>query len=109
MTRKEAIKYWVDFREEIDQFMDECWMSEDIAEQKEATDMAIAALREQPRWISVAERLPEQRNDYLAATKDGGVYEADFIPSKKQWWIGDDERLDVTHWMPLPEPPEVKA
>ena len=67
---------------------------------------AADALEKQPRWISVEERLPEQRDAYLAATTDGDVYDAEFIPSVKQWWIDDDLRLDVTHWMPLPEPPE---
>lgn len=68
-----------------------------------------AGRREQPRWISVEERLPEQRDAYLAATKDGDVYDAEFFPGVKQWWIDDDLRLDVTHWMPLPEAPEVEV
>ena len=59
-----------------------------------------------PRWVSVEERLPEQRDAYLVATEDGDVYDAEFIPSVKQWWIDDDLRLDVTHWQPLPEPPK---
>lgn len=59
-----------------------------------------------PRWVSVEERLPEQRGAYLVATEDDDVYDAEFVPSVKQWWIDDDLRLDVTHWQPLPDPPK---
>ena len=76
--------------------------------------MAIAALREQPRWISVEERLPEKYTIvlcykdgqrrlgyYLGANYGKGV--AAFRHPKDQWAFG------VTHWMPLPEPPEVEG
>lgn len=55
-------------------------------------------------WISVKDRLPEKKGDYIAYTKDGIVW---------PYWF-DDVWFDtlgyatdtVTHWMPLPEPPE---
>lgn len=66
-------------------------------------DMAISALREQPRWISVEERLPEEDGFYL-------VY-GPFIYRDTKWYDRKNFsqyfwKHDVTHWMPLPEPPE---
>lgn len=75
----------------------------------EALGMAIAALREQPRWIPVEERLPDKRMDVLIFTWDCDTYIADYIPSVKQWWVENDLRSDVSHWMPLTEPPEVEV
>ena len=82
-----------------------------------ALDMAIAALREQDslakktsdkktsEWISVEEQLPDKRMDVLIFTWDCDTYIADYIPSVKQWWVENDLRSDVSHWMPMPEPP----
>lgn len=48
MTREEAIMYWEDFLGEIDQMeVDDCWTNEDAETQREATKMAISALRQQ--------------------------------------------------------------
>ena len=89
---------------------------QDKAEEEslDSLQMAIAALREQPRWISVEERLPEKYTIvlcykdgqrrlgyYLGANYGKGV--AAFRHPKDQWAFG------VTHWMPLPEPPEVEG
>ena len=60
----------------------------------------LTALREQVRWIPVSERLPEKDGAYIGW--DGTLY-VGFT------W---DERFSVmfpntvTHWMPLPLPPE---
>ena len=66
-------------------------------------------------WISVNERLPEEDEDVLVMTAEGkfasgGMHVASldedgvWYPSHGDGW----EFPDVTHWMPLPEPPEVK-
>ncbi len=67
-------------------------------------------LASKPRWIPVTEALPEERDNYLVLTEELENYVCDFIPSMKQWWTvpGDTFLIDVTHWMPLPEPPEDK-
>ena len=72
----------------------------------EALNMAISALREQPRWISVEDRLPEADTDVLTlrtiGTMDVEVYHEDEVA----WtWDGYSKGF-VTHWMPLPEPPK---
>lgn len=66
----------------------------------------------QPKWISVEERLPELGLHVLTY----GIYTKDLIVA---WlddcdeflgvydWVNEHQSLDqVTHWMPLPEPPK---
>lgn len=66
-----------------------------------------------PRWIPVTERLPEENGFYLCLYKhkaSGGVAMDEGL-SILQWinnkWGINDFYL-VTHWMPLPQPPETK-
>ena len=61
------------------------------------------------RWVPVTERLPGGRDSVLALTGDCDIYVCDYIPSVKQFWTipGDELHIDdITHWMPLPEPPK---
>lgn len=57
-------------------------------------------------WISVRDRLPEQE-EYVAVydAADGCVSVAYTFEG---WWRtdGDADPEQVTHWMPLPEPPK---
>jgi hypothetical protein len=86
-----------------------------------AEAQALAKLREERRWIPVGERLPESKEKVLVY---GGRTEI-WINGTKQpmpsihtgylrglgdgWfsWDHHDYICDVTHWMPLPESPEV--
>jgi hypothetical protein len=60
-----------------------------------------------PKWISVEERMPEYDTPILAHTLKGSTFQCsrdkeidlDFF----ELYIGKDE---VTHWMPLPQPPQ---
>ena len=55
-----------------------------------------------PRWIPVTERLPEEYKAVFVCYKSGTVY-INYIRQGGKWnCIGDD----ITHWMPLPEPPK---
>lgn len=67
------------------------------------------------RWIPVAERLPEDRSNVLVVAywhERWGVYMGWCAPERAAWsvhiGIGDRNDVAVTHWMPLPEPPEVE-
>ena len=118
----------------------------------DALYMAIAALREQPRWISVEERLPEAEKEVRVLCKAswnskyryqcqafyepkgmlreksdyGWDYEccSEYSEEDDDYFVnpGWYERIhnwddygavgitdEVTHWMPLPEPPEVEV
>jgi hypothetical protein len=58
-------------------------------------------IREARRWIPVEERLPETRDPVLTLWISG-------MQSVKQYdeQHGWNTGAQVTHWMPLPEPPE---
>lgn len=64
-------------------------------------------------WVSVEERLPGVSGNYICAVKDknGGVWT---IPAEwsleMKMWIGAFGEIKniVTHWMPLPEPPDLR-
>lgn len=67
----------------------------------------------QPQWISVKDRLPDadEGDDFLAVSKNGNfVFEAYFVRDcgrgKNLWHDGCGNFYEVTHWMPLPEPPK---
>ena len=70
-----------------------------------------------PKWIPVAERLPESVcKSYLCLTDTGyhcevrwtnNVYGLRKSDNKWGWSIADvPQYCNVTHWMPLPEPPK---
>lgn len=81
-----------------------------------ALQQEIEKLRGQvPRWIPVEERLPEVwRNDETAELVNYMIYSPDFgvdignYHAKAKKWLCMALPCTVTHWMPLPEPPEVK-
>ena len=66
-----------------------------------------------PRWIPVEERLPDTDKDVLvyATAKFIGVSKMaiDKLEEGEQRpiWLYTHGWFEVTHWMPLPEPPEV--
>lgn len=79
----------------------------------EAYKMAIAALRAQQEairlstgWISVKDKLPDRDGSYIVHSgKSGAVFTAHFW-ARDGHWSGRSLDLNVTHWMPLPEPPK---
>lgn len=65
-------------------------------------------------WIRVEDRLPEEPCEVLVFKSNGRVFlmsfHAPFDRGERvfQWWgFGKwlDQHNQVTHWMPLPEPP----
>lgn len=65
-----------------------------------------AALREKQRWISVTEKTPEYDMPQLALNADGDALIANYAYG--EWFDTWGQDVEVTHWMPLPETPEVK-
>ena len=76
-----------------------------------------------PQWISVDDRLPDETGRYLAVKKriapdDFGGDRTDIViirffvddgfrmPAHIPDWINKKINEEVTHWMPLPEPPK---
>ena len=62
---------------------------------------------ERPRWISVKERMPEDGKNVLAY-EGGGFYFLDWC-CDGDWVVASASAAVVTHWMPLPEPPNCGA
>ena len=101
MTREEAIEAikcnWPDSRYTI---------------LREALDMAISALRQKDvadkyvgKWISVKDRMPDTCVCVLVHYDDGNML-VDEIGSDGEWVDEDFNCGNITHWMPMPEPPE---
>lgn len=77
----------------------------------ELLDMAIISLEQEPRWIPVNERLPEENKTVIASTKYGVYPEARY--SKEDGWewayesgadYWEEIACEVLAWMPLPQP-----
>ena len=66
-----------------------------------------------PQWIKVTDRLPEERmTPCLAFNGDAPeynqhVFQSVYYRNIKNFIISGTMMGSVTHWMPLPEPPEV--
>lgn len=70
-----------------------------------------------PKWISVEERLPEAKlcvlgygvrsRAYNEPDPFAGVHDV-YTRGEDEGWLTywNRESVDVTHWMPLPEPPK---
>lgn len=66
----------------------------------------------QPKWISVKERLPEKRGIYLAHIVHHNCKNDSYwcvcveYYNPEDGWTSLSDLYEVTHWMPLPEPPK---
>ena len=69
----------------------------------EAAPAADATDENVGEWIPVTERCPEKSGDYLVFDDCRNLYVNEWHYLLKKWQY-DDSR--ITHWMPLPEPPE---
>lgn len=63
---------------------------------------------ERPRWIPVAERLPDIGSNCLIFSISGWVAEGQFDGDgwTQYRWSAKFDKDAVTHWVPLPEPPK---
>ncbi len=99
-----------------------------VSEHESALRMAKVVREKVPRWISVEERMPEESTDVLAFVSEGERGDSAVVASRTgaEWatWGAhpEDDGLcyeslgrvtyvvaRVTHWMPIPAPPEEKT
>ena len=64
-----------------------------------------------PKWIPVAERLPARSGDVLVCTRHNfyqttKIAKANFRKHSGGFFGQSGHWANVTHWMPLPEPPK---
>lgn len=59
-------------------------------------------------WISVKDQLPERFKPVLVCReKNGSPYVEQGHKDVGEWWkVYGTRTKHITHWMPLPEPPE---
>ena len=103
---------------EMDPFSHGDWVSFEDYEKLEAKN---AKLREANRWIPVTERLPEPYTEvYIWPRPDFGVtHHTGYLSRRKgdkefRWFNNtyetnygvEENTVRVTHWMPLPDPPQ---
>lgn len=105
MTREENL-HWID--QEIQTWENECQSKHPI---KEALYAARKALEQEPRWIPVTERLPEEKTAVLLSCDD--MYLAKLNPcigwiSGNNWYTFSAKGSYLVKypiaWMPLPKP-----
>ena len=92
------------------------WQAEKHNTDYLSVDMVVDAIDNAPtvdavevvqQWIPVTERLPE-RFVYVLAMTDFGEAAVARLKGSGRWYIGwtNDRYDDITHWMPLPQPPK---
>ena len=69
-----------------------------------------------PHWVSVEERLPKETKLVVTYGKSRVsfgynilLYDADADKEVVEWFDYCGNKENVTHWMPLPEPPKEEA
>ena len=70
----------------------------------EACRVAVDELRKR-QWISVKDRLPENRGQVLIYSQEYGVREGFYDMPIQRFILGLDF-TSPTHWQPMPEPPK---
>ena len=103
----------MDVREKlVEQAISHFWygVSHDIFSEPVTTyaKLAIEALKKEngvtvQEWISVNDRLPEQGEEAICIAADGDM----MIGKYTEWgWMFPCYFEDLTHWMPMPQPPK---
>lgn len=64
---------------------------------------------QQMRWIPVEERLPKPQENPVIACDYTGVCSAWYSPTMGWQYRTGLSGVDITHWMPLPQPPKEES
>ena len=97
-------------KEEILKQID-CWLMTGEYKYSNAThylDKRISSIKPKSEWISVKDRMPEEGVDVLVygdICLNRKSVDVDFVDRESGNFFYYDEG-EVTHWRPLPEPPE---
>ena len=87
----------------LDRFVyDEWYGNDDIAEKLMSNGVTVQ------KWISVTERLPESGKEGVLIALRWGEVDIGWCEDGR-WsseFVNEYEEGEVTHWMPLPEPPK---
>lgn len=59
-----------------------------------------------PHWIPVSDRLPESSQRVIVCRENGKVEQGVFLGVNGWWKVYGTNTKAVTHWMPMPVPPE---
>lgn len=59
-----------------------------------------------PSWIPVSDRLPESGQRVIVFRKDGRVEQGVYLGVNGWWKVYGTNTKSITHWMPMPAPPE---
>ena len=82
-----------------------CKLAENMADDLIANGVTVQ------EWISVKDRLPEEKGRYLTANKRFGdkIVVFDLWFGGGFWYVDEEDNVfdfEVTHWMPMPNPPK---
>lgn len=82
-----------------------------ISHPYEVAESSVRQIKPVEGWVSVEDRLPENENDVLAYVFYEKCANEEIIIIWRNMttlnWMSE-RTLDVTYWMPLPEPPKEK-
>lgn len=75
-------------------------------QRKAMATLADSYKAEIPCWIPITDRLPESGQRVIVCRKDGRVEQGVYLGVNGWWKVYGTNTKSVTHWMPMPEPPE---
>lgn len=106
MTIEEAREYWCRRLERAEGYSDEHWDAEERHAHKDYVDAMTHAVTALAicRWIPVEDALPEENVRCIVYMEGGGYGISHRMGRNLEKW--DCLGLQVTHWMPFPEPPD---
>jgi len=104
-----------DTRLPLDKYENGCYCNP-IAEDMFTAWCTAKSRAAQSEWISVEERLPEEKRNYLTCHAAGVARVCQFDGKKFSYWEYDEEEWEFVevicipdYWQSLPEPPETRG